>query len=99
MQNWYQDGQCMTGDRHHAIDREKEIRGDILQNILSASRLLLLERRNRCRPSVLLRPELLSHLDYNDYVIYVARYGSLYASGSTPEEAFTNFDEAWVFGI
>jgi hypothetical protein len=50
----------------------------------------------RCRPSVLFRPELrLSSSHEGAKAFWHARYGDIYAQGETADEAMRKFDDAW----
>jgi hypothetical protein len=51
------------------------------------------------RPCMMLKPVLKKTTairENKDILIWVAEYGDLSAEGITPEEAFRNFDTAWL---
>jgi hypothetical protein len=79
---------------------------EIADNMRQASRYLLqaarsryLAERNLCRPSVLLGAELAEYVcTVTGETFYAASYDCLFATGQTPDEAFLNFDAAWIEG-
>lgn len=52
----------------------------------------------RCQASVILRPQLSSHIDGCGEIFWMAEYGELIATGDTPAEAFGEFDRIWIEG-
>ena len=55
--------------------------------------------RNNNRPSIILKASLDGTIDEFGEPRYLASYGSLFASGDTPDEAFANFDAIWQRGV
>lgn len=80
-------------------DERGAARDEIVENFRRISRLKLIEAKNRCRPSVILRPRLSARVNAIQELVYVADYGQLFCEGSTPDEAYEQFDRAWVEGI
>jgi hypothetical protein len=88
--------------RQSANEAESETdlrRDEVERTFLRIARLRLNEQQNRCRPSVILRPQLSAYVNPSQELTYVASYGALFCNGSTPDEAYEQFDRAWVEGI
>lgn len=91
-----------------AIERAKYDRNEAMFRAASAGTLyekskldlkegeIMLQRaHNANRPSILLGAHL-SKEDRDNKMVYVAEARGLSAEGNTPENAFLNFDDAWV---
>ena len=76
----------------YTFHREKT---EIVGELLKAARCLHTRQRNLCRPSVVMQARLSSYGDIHGNTYWQASYGELFASGDTPDDAFTEFDKAW----
>lgn len=70
-------------------------KAEVVQELLSAARLMHIRHKNLARPSVVLKARLSSYCDVYGRTYWQASFGELIATGETPEEAFGNFDDAW----
>jgi hypothetical protein len=80
--------------------RVRQMRERILESLVIAADLAARRERNLCRPSVILRPQLAeTQCVVTGRPLWAAMLDGLICCGSTPEEAYSVFDEVWMRGL
>lgn len=86
----------MTAQQTYAGQRAEQARSEASEYLRHAAALIYRRHLNLARPSIIVGAELSQViLPTSGQMAWQASYGGLFAIGSTPDEAFHNFDLAW----